>query len=158
VPTTTLPVLSMFGEWAYVFIVCGNVSALFLGGWQLPAVHFETAQATMALRLVSALFFLLKIWALVFFVVWLRQALPRLSSLGRARVSLRWIVPTALVCLLMATGFGEVLPLIGMGRNASLVIAAVTFVTSVLATALLAYRVKLEVGASRTPLRVNPII
>lgn len=158
VPTTTRRLLYMFGEWAHVFIVCGIVSALFLGGWQLPGVHFETAQATMGLRIASALFFLLKSWALVFFVVWLRQALPRLSSHGRARVSLRWIVPTALVCLLMATGFGEVLPLMGMGRNASLVIAAVTFVTWMLATSLLAYRVKLEVGASRTPLRVNPII
>jgi NADH-quinone oxidoreductase subunit H len=158
VPTTTRRLLYMFGEWAHVFIVCGIVSALFLGGWQLPGVHFETVQATMGLRVVSAVFFLLKSWALVFFVVWLRQALPRLSSQGRARVSLRWIVPTALICLALATGFGEVLPLIGLGRNGGLVIAAMTFATWVFATALLAYRVKLEVGTSRTPLRVNPII
>lgn len=158
VPTTTRRLLYMFGEWAHVFIVCGIVSALFFGGWQLPGVHFETARETLGLRIVSAVFFLLKSWALVFFVIWLRQALPRLSSRERARVSLRWIVPTALVCLALTTGFGEVLPLIGLGRNGGLVIAAVTFVTWGLVTGLLAWRVKLEVGATRTPLHVNPII
>lgn len=157
-PTTTRWLLYMFGEWAHVFIVCGIVSALFLGGWQLPGVHFETVQETLGLRSVSALLFLLKSWALVFFVVWLRHVLPRLGSRERARVSLRWIVPTALVCLTLATGFCEVLPLIGLGRNAGLVIATVTFVVWGLGTGLLAWRVKLEVGGSRSPLHVNPII
>lgn len=156
VPTTTRRLLYMFGEWAHVFIVCGIVSALFLGGWQLPGVHLETSRETMALRVVSAFFFLLKSWALVFFVVWLRQALPRLGSGERARVSLRWIVPTALVCLALVIGFGEVLPLIGLGRNAGFVIAAVTFVTWALGTTMLAWRVKLEVSGARTPLHVNP--
>ena len=158
VPTTTRRLLYMFGEWAHVFIVCGIVSALFLGGWQLPGVHFEAARETLGLRIISAVFFLLKSWALVFFVVWLRHALPRLGSHERARVSLRWIVPTALICLALATGFGELLPLIGLGRNAGLVIAAVTFVTCALGTGLLAWRVKLEVGSARTPLHMNPII
>ncbi len=156
VPTTTRRLLYMFGEWAHVFIVCGVVSALFLGGWQLPGVHLETSRESLVFRVVSALFFLLKSWALVFFVVWLRQALPRLGSGERARVTLRWIVPTALVCLALVTGFGEVLPLMGLGRNAGLVIAAVTFVTWVLGTGMLAWRVKLEVGGARTPLHVNP--
>jgi len=80
VPTTTRRLLYMFGEWAHVFIVCGIVSALFLGGWQLPGVHFEAVRDTLGLRLVSAVFFLLKSWALVFFVVWLRHALPRPGS------------------------------------------------------------------------------
>lgn len=158
VPTTTRRLLYMFGEWAHVFVVCGLVSALFLGGWQLPGVHFGTARETLALRLVSALFFLLKSWALVFFVVWLRQALPRLGSRERARVSLRWIVPMALVCLALATGFGEVLPLLGLGRNAGLVIATVTFITWAFGTGMLAWRVKLEVGGARTPLHVNPLL
>lgn len=155
-PTTTRRLLYMFGEWAHVFIVCGIVSALFLGGWQLPGVHIETSRETLVLRIVSAVFFLLKSWALVFFVVWLRQALPRLGSAERARVSLRWIVPTALVCLALIAGFGEVLPLIGLGRNAGLVIAAVTFVIWALGTSMLAWRVKLEVGGARAPLHVNP--
>jgi NADH-quinone oxidoreductase subunit H len=156
VPTTTRRLLFMFGEWAHVFIVCGIVSALFLGGWQLPGVHIETLRETLALQLVSAFCFLLKSWALVFFVVWLRQALPRLGSGERARVTLRWIVPTAFVCLALVMGFGEVLPLIGLGRNAGLVIAAVTFVTWALGTGMLAWRVKLEVGGVRAPLHVNP--
>lgn len=158
VVTTTRRLLYMFGEWAHVFIVCGLVSAIFLGGWQLPGLHFETVRATFGVRIVSAVFFLLKSWALVFFVVWLRQALPRLGSRERARVSLRWIVPTALVCLALATGFGEALPLLGLGRNAALVMATVTFCTWGLVTALLARRVKLEVLGARTPLHVNPII
>ena len=148
----------MFGEWAHVFIVCGIVSALFLGGWQVPGVHFETVQETLGLRVLAGFLFLLKSWALVLFVVWLRQALPRLSSRGRARVSLRWIVPTSLVCLVMATGFGELLPLIGLGRNGGLVIASVTFVTFALLTAMLAWRVRSEISATRTPLHLNPII
>lgn len=157
-PTTTRRLLYMFGEWAHVFIVCGIVSALFLGGWQVPGVHFETVQETLGLRVLAGFLFLLKSWALVLFVVWLRQALPRLSSRGRARVSLRWIVPTSLVCLVMATGFGELLPLIGLGRNGGLVIASVTFVTSALLTAMLAWRVRSEISATRTPLHLNPII
>ncbi|HRI67593.1 MAG TPA: NADH-quinone oxidoreductase subunit H [Polyangium sp.] len=156
--TTTRWLLYMFGEWAHVFIVCGIVSALFLGGWQLPGVHFETAQETMSLRVVSAVAFLLKSWALVFFVIWLRYVLPRLGSRERARVSLRWIVPTALVCLALTTGFWEVLPLIGLGRNAGFVIATVTFVVWAFGTGFLAWRVKSEVSSSRSPLHVNPII
>lgn len=158
VPTTTRRLLYMFGEWAHVFIVCGIVSALFLGGWQLPGVHFETARETFSLRIVSAIFFLLKSWTLVLFVIWLRRALPRLGSRERARVSLRWVVPIALVCLMLATGFSEVLPLMGLGRNAGLVIAGVTFVTWIAATGMLAWRVKLEVGSARTPAHVNPIL
>jgi len=156
--TTTRRLLYMFGEWAQVFVICGMVSALFLGGWQLPGVHFESARQVLALRLVSALLFLLKSWALVFLVVWLRHALPRLGSRERARVSLRWIVPMSLVSLALAVGFGEVLPLLGLGRNASLVIAAVTFVAWSLGTGIFAWRVKLEATEARSPLHLNPII
>lgn len=156
--TTTRRLLYMFGEWAQVFVICGMVSALFLGGWQLPGVHFESARQVLALRLVSALLFLLKSWALVFLVVWLRHALPRLGSRERARVSLRWIVPMSLVSLALAVGFGEVLPLLGLGRNASLVIAAVTFVAWSLGAGIFAWRVKLEATEARSPLHLNPII
>lgn len=156
--TTTRRLLYSFGEWAHVFIACGIVSALFLGGWQLPGVHFEVVRATLGVQLVSALFFLLKSWALVFFVVWLRQALPRLGSRERARVSLRWLVPVSLVSLGLAVGFVEVLPLLGLGRNAGLVIGAVTFVAWSLGTWILAWRVKIEASEPRTVLHLNPII
>ncbi len=156
--TTTRRLLYLFGEWAHVFIVSGIVSALFLGGWQLPGVFFTASQDAIALRLVAAVLFLLKSWALVFFVVWLRHALPRLGSRERARVSLRWVVPASLVALVFAAGLGEVLPLLGLGRNAGLVIAAVTFVVWILSTLHLAWRVQSEAGGARTPLHLNPII
>jgi NADH-quinone oxidoreductase subunit H len=154
----TRGLLFAFGEWAHVFVASGVASALFLGGWQIPGVPGAVQEETAALKIVGALVFLLKSWALVLFVVWLRWALPRLHGAARTRLTLRWFVPLALAAFALAFGGTFVASYIGIGRNVGLVSGVVTFVTWTVGAAHLVRRVQTDLRESRVALHLNPLI
>lgn len=88
-----------FAEWGNVFVMCGLAAALFLGGWQLPHVSTLEQASRFALSCCGAVVFLSKMWLLVFAVVWMRRALPRLRIDEMTMICLRWLVPASVVAL-----------------------------------------------------------
>lgn len=154
----TRQLLFLFGEWAHVFVACGLAGALFLGGWQLPGVPGGTVGDGSPLKIVGALLFLAKSWALVLFVVWLRSALPRLSAAARARLALRVSLPLSLFALALALGSSFVTTWLGNGRNVGLVSGVLTFVTWAFGAAYLVRRVQTNLRETRVPLHLNPLL
>jgi len=150
--------LFYFGEWAHVFVACGIASAIFLGGWQLPGVAGAAQESAGALKLVGALVFLLKSWALVITVVWLRWSLPRLCAEERSRIALRWFVPLAVVASAFVVLGSFAMTTIGFGRNAGLVSGVVTFVTWAAFAGHFVRRIQVDLRETRTPLHLNPLI
>ncbi|MRG97385.1 NADH-quinone oxidoreductase subunit H [Polyangium spumosum] len=150
--------LFYFGEWAHVFVACGIASAIFLGGWQIPGVPGAAQESEGALKILGALLFLLKSWALVLSVVWLRWALPRLGAEQRSRIALRWFVPLAIVASAFVVLGTLASTTIGFGRNAGLVSGVVTFVTWAAFAAHFVRRIQVDLRETRAPLHLNPLI
>jgi NADH-quinone oxidoreductase subunit H len=82
--------LFFIAEYVNIVVGCSLATILFLGGWHcpfglLPGVHW----------------FLLKMYALCFIVVWVRWSFPRTQFYGLLNLSWKILIPLALVNLLL---------------------------------------------------------
>src|SRR5512137_3099076 len=79
-------------EYANILLGCALATALFLGGWQSPV------------GVLSGLFwFLLKMYFLVFSVVWIRWTFPRTQFYGLLNLSWKILIPVSLFTLLLTS-------------------------------------------------------
>ncbi len=80
------------GEYANILLGCALGTALFLGGWQSP------------IGIGPGLFwFLLKMYLLVFTVVWVRWTFPRTQFYGLLNLSWKILIPVSLFTLLLSS-------------------------------------------------------
>ena len=77
------------GENAYLFFVCGFGATLFLGGWHGPFLP-------------PVVWFLIKTYALIFIMMWIRWTYPRLRIDQIMRFGWKVLVPLALLNLVVA--------------------------------------------------------
>ena len=73
-------------EYANMVIVAGVAAALFLGGWQGPFFS-------------GVWWFLLKIYAILIFIIWMRWTFPRVRFDQLLNISWKWLTPLALLDL-----------------------------------------------------------
>ncbi len=66
--------LFFVAEYTHIIVGSGVFTALFLGGWNLPFVNFAPGLVGAVL---SVLVFLIKVFAVIFFFIWIRWTLPR---------------------------------------------------------------------------------
>lgn len=78
------------GEYANIVIGCSLATVLFLGGWQSPIGLFP-----------GVWWFLLKLYLLVFVVVWVRWTFPRTQFYGLLNLSWKILIPLSLFTLLL---------------------------------------------------------
>ncbi len=83
-------------EYAHLFAVSGIVVTLFLGGWTGPVLPFIPVQLT------SFIYFLIKMYAVIFFAMWLRATVPRVRIDQLLNLGWKIMVPLALLNLLVA--------------------------------------------------------
>ena len=69
--------LFFLAEYINMFTVSMLATTLFWGGWNVPLLHYFFARGSFMFGLISALGFLFKICAFLFFYIWLRGTLPR---------------------------------------------------------------------------------
>ncbi len=79
-------------EYANIVLGCSLATVLFLGGWQSPIGLFP-----------GVVWFLLKMYALVFTVIWVRWTFPRTQFYGLLNLSWKILIPISLFTLLLSS-------------------------------------------------------
>jgi NADH-quinone oxidoreductase subunit H len=85
--------LFMIAEYTHMFIICCLATVLFLGGWQGPELPWHEYS--------SAVWFLIKAYALMFVMVWVRWTFPRVRYDQMMKFAWKYLIPFALVNLLI---------------------------------------------------------
>lgn len=94
--------LYALAEFADVFVMCSFVTALYLGGWQIPFFNLESLWITLPVWLIALVHiavFSIKVLFLVFVVMWLRWTLPRLRVDQLMGLCWKGLVPLSLLNL-----------------------------------------------------------
>ncbi len=89
------------GEYANIVIGCSLAVILFLGGWQCPFGLYPGVH-----------WFLLKLYILIFTVIWIRWAYPRTTIYGLLNLSWKILTPIALFNLILTGAMLKLWPLI----------------------------------------------
>ncbi len=84
--------LFFLAEYAYIIVVSCVAAVLFLGGWQGPGAP-------------GFWWFLLKVYALILVIIWLRWTYPRVRFDQLLNINWKWLLPLALVNLLLTLIF-----------------------------------------------------
>ncbi len=79
-------------EYANVMVGCALATLLFFGGWQSP---FGAGD--------GVVWFLLKMYALVFLVMWVRWTFPRTQFYGLLNLSWKILIPISLITLVLTS-------------------------------------------------------
>jgi NADH-quinone oxidoreductase subunit H len=85
-------------EYANILVGCAIGTVLFLGGWQSPIGVFS-----------GVVWFLLKMYFLVFTVVWIRWTFPRTQFYGLLNLSWKILIPVSLLTLLLSSAMLKLL-------------------------------------------------
>jgi len=86
-------------EYANILLGSSLATVLFLGGWQSPFGAFS-----------GLIWFLLKMYFIVFSVVWVRWTFPRTQFYGLLNLSWKILIPISLFTLLLTSALLKVLP------------------------------------------------
>ncbi len=89
------------GEYAGMVAMAAIVSTLFLGGYYLPFVDADL------LNFVGPLVLVAKVGLMCFLFIWIRWTFPRLREDQLQTLAWRWLIPAALVNI-MLTGIAKV--------------------------------------------------
>jgi NADH-quinone oxidoreductase subunit H len=81
-------------EYSNIVVGCSLATVLFFGGWQSPIILLSGP-------LWGPLWFLLKLYALVFTVIWIRWTFPRTQFYGLLNLSWKILIPISLFTLLL---------------------------------------------------------
>jgi NADH-quinone oxidoreductase subunit H len=86
-------------EYANMFSMAAIAATLFLGGYWLPGIPDRT------LTYVGPLILLAKVFLLVFMMIWFRWTFPRLREDQLQRLAWTWLVPLALLNIIITAAF-----------------------------------------------------
>jgi NADH-quinone oxidoreductase subunit H len=93
--------LFFMGEYANMTISSALMATLFFGGWSLPFAPFNAPATTLGIGLAHIGIFLVKLLGFIFFFIWVRWTLPRLRYDQLMRMGWNFMLPLALVNLLV---------------------------------------------------------
>lgn len=80
--------LFFLAEYANMIVVAGVASALFLGGWKGPGID-------------GIGWFLIKVYALIFVMMWFRWTYPRVRFDQLLNLAWKWLIPLAILNLMI---------------------------------------------------------
>jgi NADH-quinone oxidoreductase subunit H len=96
-------------EYANILLGCAVATALFLGGWQSPFGHFLGGGTSTLDVLMGVCWFMVKLYFLVFSVVWIRWTFPRTQFYGLLNLSWKILIPISLVTLVLSSAVMKLL-------------------------------------------------
>jgi NADH-quinone oxidoreductase subunit H len=148
-------VLVRLAEWSYLWMTCGLVALLFLGGWRVPGVSSMAQEGSRWLTGLGAALLLVKLWGTAFGVGVLRRAAGRLAVEHVALLAARWVLPVAIAAFALGAAWTALLD----GARSNLAADLAGYTAIALATTLFGFLGLLAVR-SRTRLTastsVNP--
>ncbi len=141
-------------EWANLYLIAAVSTALFLGGWQLPAgvTAWATEQSVVLLHLLQFLTFFLKALAVVFVVIWIRWTLPRVRIDQLMSMCWKYFVPIGFVCVICNAIWMVVFP------EGVLFVNYLLFLGSLLTIGYFVYRVAFQLRYSKSEIHINPFV
>jgi NADH-quinone oxidoreductase subunit H len=89
--------LFFMGEYANIVIGATLATIFFLGGWSCPFGLFP-----------GVWWFLVKLYAIIFTIIWIRWTFPRTTIYGLLNLSWKILIPASLVNLLLTAGLMKV--------------------------------------------------
>jgi NADH-quinone oxidoreductase subunit H len=90
-------------EYSNILLGCALATVLFLGGWQSPIGNLlGNWQSTLGV-LLGLFWFLVKMYFLVFSVVWIRWTFPRTQFYGLLNLSWKILIPVSLLTLVLSS-------------------------------------------------------
>ena len=96
-------------EYANIALGCSIATALFFGGWQTGLGVVPVAWGAWG-TLIGLGFFLSKMYALIFTVIWVRWTFPRTQFYGLLNLSWKILIPISLFTLLLSSAMIKLLP------------------------------------------------
>ena len=90
-------------EYANILLGCSLATVLFLGGWQSPFGHLLGGSDSLIGVLLGACWFCVKMYFLVFSVVWIRWTFPRTQFYGLLNLSWKILIPISLITLILSS-------------------------------------------------------
>jgi NADH-quinone oxidoreductase subunit H len=139
---------------ANLFVTCGIVAALFLGGWQIPWLAPEQVEAHLGWTILAAALFLAKAWFLVATVLVARATLPVVRAEHVISITWRRLVPVSIGLLVLTGGWVAW----GPGPHATSLVGAVMVALTVAAALHLVVRARgFGADASQAP-ELDPFI
>jgi NADH-quinone oxidoreductase subunit H len=89
-------------EYGNIVVGCALATLLFLGGWQSPIGTIPVSWGIIG-TVIGVGFFLVKMYALIFTVVWIRWTFPRTQFYGLLNLSWKILIPVSLFTLLLTS-------------------------------------------------------
>jgi NADH-quinone oxidoreductase subunit H len=88
--------LFFMAEYVNMFTVSAMCTTLYLGGWHVPGLSYIFAVGTLPYVIISTLAFFLKIFAFLFFYIWVRGTLPRFRFDQLMNFGWKFLLPLAI--------------------------------------------------------------
>jgi NADH-quinone oxidoreductase subunit H len=110
--------LFFIAEYANMVTVSALMATLFFGGWDIPFLRWDNAAPHTVLKtLITTAFFFAKILAFVFFFMWIRWTLPRFRYDQLMALGWKFMIPLALVYIVVLASTIVGLEAVGIGRD-----------------------------------------
>jgi NADH-quinone oxidoreductase subunit H len=84
-------------EYVNMFTVSAMLVTLFFGGWHVPGLSHLLPVGSIGFVVVSTLAFFLKIFAFLFFYIWIRGTLPRFRFDQLMNFGWKFLLPLAIL-------------------------------------------------------------
>jgi len=122
------------GEYINMFTVSALATTMFLGGWQAPPGIAAINDGMFNEGWWGLLWFVIKLWLIMFFFVWLRGTLPRVRYDQFMRFGWKFLIPVTLLWV-VAVAFIRGAQLAFFGENTRTATVIVVGVIAVIALA-----------------------
>ena len=93
--------LFFMAEYVNMFTVSAMCTTLFLGGWHVPGLSLLLPLGSIGYVLVSVIAFFLKIFAFLFFYIWVRGTLPRFRFDQLMNFGWKFLLPLAILNVIL---------------------------------------------------------
>ena len=101
--------LFFMGEYVNMFTVSVMCTVLFLGGWYIPGLSHLFPIGSIPYALVSAVGFLIKVCAFLFFYIWVRGTLPRFRFDQLMNFGWKFLLPLGIANVILTIIFVYIL-------------------------------------------------